>query len=436
MGGLMAYPILHTANTANSYSLTLATTRTITMPSGLAAGDLIVVIYHASDVGGDATVNFTTNLGSWTRPLSTALPSTTNKYGIFYKWSDGTESGLTVTASHSTSANIDMSFASAFRISGAEAGKTPTFAITHGSTNPPSVAAPWGSGENLFFSVVSHVQDWAPTVSTYPTGYSQTVLNHNLGTGMVAHATKQTASDSDDSGAYALNYNNTRTFGLAFVVGAGAPAGADSINNGNPVKVGQTSIPIDLSGFVGTPTSVLCKYASGTKSLTVSNIIGDNTAITVDLEDRSAGVDCPLIGSALEFTVTDGTGIAVINTTLAAKTGEVAVTFSNVITQYNTFFAPHFNSAGYTSEGAEFVYTTSGFTPSDFVLNADSSFSSTSGGVVTGWFRPSSGTGAGNVYYYDFTINDSGEIVTDRGLTSSGLTSSGLTRVGLTSAGL
>jgi len=211
-----------------------------------------------------------------------------------------------------------------------------------------------------------------------------------------------------------------------------------NINGGNPVKVGQTGIVIGLSEFSSIPTSVICAYDDGEKSIVVSNIAGDADEITVDLEDRSEEANYPAIGDGLEFTITNGAETTVTTTSLEEKTGEeVVATFAGAIDYWNTYFAYYWKNDGFTVNGGEFVYTTSGFSPDDFLLRADSGFSSTSGGVVSGWFRPASGTGAGNLYYYEFTINDGGITPSSSGsLTSSGLTSSGLTRVGLTSAGL
>lgn len=187
-----------------------------------------------------------------------------------------------------------------------------------------------------------------------------------------------------------------------------------SINGGNPVKVGQTGITAALTGFTTIPTSVTCAYGSG-QSLTCSNIQGNASAITFDIEDRAQGVDYPAIGDGLTFTITNGAETTVPTSSLAAKTGETVVApFAASIDYWDTYFAYWWKQAGYITDNSEFVFTTSGFSPSDFVLRTDSGFSSTSGGVVTGWFRPASGTGAGNVYYYEFTVNG-GAIITSRG---------------------
>lgn len=201
-----------------------------------------------------------------------------------------------------------------------------------------------------------------------------------------------------------------------------------SINGGNAVKVGQTGITAALTGFTTIPNSVTCAYGSG-QSLTCSNIQGNTSAITFDIEDRAEGVDYPAIGDGLTFTITNGAETTVPTSSLATKTGETVVApFASVIDYWDTYFAYWWKQAGYTTNGSEFVFTTSGFSPSDFVLRLDSGFSSTSGGVVTGWFRPASATGAGNMYYYQFTISDSGEIVVTTGSTTRPISNTLITR--------
>jgi hypothetical protein len=181
-----------------------------------------------------------------------------------------------------------------------------------------------------------------------------------------------------------------------------------------PIKVGETGFVFNLvgAGFSTAPTSVSCAYGAGlAKNLTCSLTAATTSAATTTLEDRAEGVDYPAVGDTLTFTITNGTTTFVTNRTLAVKTGETAKTFTGPNYWQDTYLAYRWDQDGFNAEGAEFIFTTSGFSPSDFALRADSGFSSTSGGVVTGWFRPATGTGAGNVYYYQFTINDAGQIV-------------------------
>lgn len=401
----MAYPILESVTSLEDN--VSATTRAVTLPSSLQSGDRIIIVIHTTDAGGPTTINLTNNYGTFTTHSSGSLSGTSNRYGIFSKISDGTESGGVITASLANSGTITGSVYSCFRISGVESSKLTVGSVTGNSVNSPSITASWGGGENLFFSIVSHFQGGAPTVSAYPSGYSNGA-NYRLTNGLIARATKQSTSATDDAGAYTLSYTNARTFSLAIVVGAGSPPAITSINSGNPVKVGQTGIPIALSNYISTPNNVLCTYQSGTKSLTVSNIQGNNTAITVDLEDRSEGVDYPLIGEPLLFTVTDGVGTDTENSTIALKTGEVKITVNQVGIEYpNTYLSYFWTQAGFTVQGAEFVYLPYG----DLVVDADTRISVTNAGVFTGWLRPTTGLGAGNVYYYQFTINEVGQII-------------------------
>jgi len=223
-------------------------------------------------------------------------------------------------------------------------------------------------------------------------------------------------SMSDSAGTVnATSDTSSQTSAVAWNYKSAVSQSAD-LNGGNPVKVGQTGITATLTGFTSIPTSVTCTYDSGSKSLTCSNIAGNSSAITFDLEDRSEGVDYPAIGDGLTFTITNGAETTVPTTSLAEKTGETVVApFVDAITYHDTYFGYWWADDGFTVDGGEYVFVPSGFTPANFVLRDDSGFSSTSGGVVSGWFRPASGTGAGNVYYYEFTISDGGAVLVSRG---------------------
>ena len=76
------------------------------------------------------------------------------------------------------------------------------------------------------------------------------------------------------------------------------------------------------------------------------------------------------------------------------------------------------------------------FTPySDLVIAADGEITVTGAGVLVGYFIPATGTGAGNAYYYTFSIIDGGAVVS-RGLSVTGLSVTGLSFSGLSVTGL
>jgi hypothetical protein len=171
----------------------------------------------------------------------------------------------------------------------------------------------------------------------------------------------------------------------------------------------------------------------------MSNIIGTASSFTFDLQDRSEGTDWPLDGGSCTFTFNYLTESASITRAVSKKTGEEKLTFALADTANTNSLAYHLDAAGYTVNGGEIV-----FTPYDDLDldpendgTTDGNYTVTGAGTFPSWFRPSTGTGAGNVYYFNWTINDGGAIVSaDRGLTSAGLTTSGLTTSGLTHRGL
>jgi len=413
----MAYPVLVNVDTVSAIDATAALTRTINMPSNLSAGDLIVIEYNAQDTGGGTNVNMSTNLGTFTRALNGSVPTTTNKYAVFWKWSDGTESGQTVTVSHSSGATINKSIFSARRITGSHYSKTPVFGTPTtgvGVYDPPSVTASWGSDENLFIASISQARGGANAISAYPTNYTAGTGLINATHGIIGVATRNLASATDDPSAFTISAAAGGFANFTMVVGSAPAATISDINGGSSIEFGDTGIVINLSGYGSTPNSVTATYASGTKTLSFSNISGNSSSVTVDMEARSEGVDYPKSGDAIRVTVSNGTDSSYIDTTVVRPTVESGQTFVLPIFDDEDYFGYYWNQDGFTVESASFDFVSTGFTPADFVLNADSGFSSTSGGLVTGWFRPFSGAGAGNVYYYEFTIDDGGAIVVNR----------------------
>jgi len=202
-----------------------------------------------------------------------------------------------------------------------------------------------------------------------------------------------------------------------------------SINGGNPITANQTTVSSVTTGFTGLPTSITCDLAG----ITCSSIGGTTNAPTFVKSQRVNGQPWPLNGATATFTYVNGSESASGTQVIQKEAGDVVYTFSGVINDDPASIGYWLTQDGFTVEGGEHSYTPYG----DLVLTADGGGTVTDAGTFTSWFRPAAGTGAGNVYYYEFTINDGGITPSSSGgLTSAGLTSSGLTRVGLTSSGL
>ncbi len=206
-----------------------------------------------------------------------------------------------------------------------------------------------------------------------------------------------------------------------------------SINGGNPITAGQTGIAIVASGFTAKPTAVAATYASGAKSITATvDSGGTATNFNISIQDRIEAEDWPINGDTLTFTFTYSGESAVLTQTLVKKATETVLTVSGGITSDPATWTYWLTQDGFTVEGGEHDYIPYG----DLVLTADGGGSATNAGTFTSWFRPATGTGAGNVYAYTWVITEAGISPAGSGLTSSGLTSSGLTIAGLTSSRL
>jgi len=240
------------------------------------------------------------------------------------------------------------------------------------------------------------------------------------------------SSDAPTIGSNSLTRFNSAAYDSDLIV----PPTISTVNDGNPIEFGQTGVTADMVGYSGTPTSGSIAYSGGT--VAISNIVGSSTSITFDVAGRTDGAAYPLSGTDGTLSLTYTTETAAKSTSLVKPSAETRLTFEFADTTSPNSIAYPLAQAGYTPEGGEICFTPYG----DFDLDpeddgtTDGIYTVSTGGTINGWFRPVTGTGAGNVYQYTVTITESGAVVVTGGLTSSGLTSSGLTRVGLTSSGL
>lgn len=178
-----------------------------------------------------------------------------------------------------------------------------------------------------------------------------------------------------------------------------------SINGGNAVTAGQTGIPVESAGFTAKPTAVTATYASGAKSITATiDSGGTANSFNFSIQDRIEAEDWPVNGDTLNFTFTYLSETASKTAILVKESSEVDLTLTGVATTDPKKIGYYLVADGFTPEGGEFVY----IPYDDLVVNADGGGSATDAGTFTSWFRPSTGTGAGNVYAYTWVITEAG----------------------------
>jgi len=222
-------------------------------------------------------------------------------------------------------------------------------------------------------------------------------------------------------------YWNQISIGTFTAYDVAPPATISSINDGSPITASQTTVSSVTTGFTGLPTAITSNLAG----ITCSAIGGTTNAPTFVKSQRVHGSPWPLNNTSATFTYVNGAETANGTQQIVKDAAEVVLTFSGAITSDPATLTYHLAADGFTPEGGELVYTPYG----DLVLTADGGGTATNAGTFDSWFRPSTGTGAGNVYFYRWTITEGG-ISPAGGLTSSGLTISALTSAGLTRLGL
>ena len=201
----MAFPVV--AATNESSTNTAGTSHTVNLPTGIAAGHLLIVCLDKGSTS--ATVNALTG---WTELLDEA---SANGLYIAYRWADGTEgSTITLTTSASTrSAEIT------FRITGAQnpATQAPQIGTTGTGTSatpdPPAVTPTGGAKDYLwiaFFGAAGEELDddtWSDTppasfTPSPPLQKSCGTAGTNLG-GLIAAASRQFNGATLNPGTFA-----------------------------------------------------------------------------------------------------------------------------------------------------------------------------------------------------------------------------------------
>lgn len=192
----MAFPTVVTRATSSQTS-TSATAQVVTLPSGIAAGDLIIV-----SIGGGTTGNSYSWPGSWVENSDFEITTgETEGMTTGYLWAVGGETSVTVTSSvggRTTHCSV--------RISGAENPSTtaPDIATTSGGGapegDPPTLTPAAGAKDYLWIATASSAN--GGTYTAAPTDYTNlqtvnsgaTTSSHTC-TGMAERALNTTNQD-------------------------------------------------------------------------------------------------------------------------------------------------------------------------------------------------------------------------------------------------
>ncbi len=168
-----AFPTV--AATASSFNNTNTTTQTVSLPSGIASGHLLIVL--VSCVSNAQTITWP---AGWTELFSQDV-STTQTVEAAYRVADGTE-GSTISVSTPGSTACGHL---AYRITGQHASSAPEDGApatgTSTTPDPPSLTASWGAEDNLWIAVFGSYNASNPAPPSAPTDYNNNFIEVSEG---------------------------------------------------------------------------------------------------------------------------------------------------------------------------------------------------------------------------------------------------------------
>lgn len=213
----MTFPAVQTKTTTSKNS---SSPFTLNMPTGLAAGDLMVMVLDRFGSG----QTFTWPAG-WTQVFSIDDGRTTSTFAVAWKIAVGGE-GSTISVSSSTTATRVIA-AGAYRIdfAAASAGIEAATATSTTQGNPPSLTPSWGALDTLWLAVMASGDSLS--LDGYPANYSSDQQSVTAAP-TLAMATRQLNATSDNPPFYSTSGGGIST-GYAAATIAIKPEAAASI---------------------------------------------------------------------------------------------------------------------------------------------------------------------------------------------------------------
>ena len=155
----MVFPVV--ASTATSAENTNTSVHTISLPSGIASGDLLITIMTSD------TDDAHTWPSDWTE-LYDSVRETAVRSQARYREADGTEGSNITVATPTTEKSGSISY----RITGHNSTAPEISAVSGDDTNPdpPNLAPSWGAADTLWLAFYG--QDGSGTVDDFPDNYS------------------------------------------------------------------------------------------------------------------------------------------------------------------------------------------------------------------------------------------------------------------------
>ena len=258
----MAFPVVETTAISNDN----VASATVTFPSGIVDGDLLVGI---TQISSDDSITYP---GGWT--LADTLTDGGNvRSSVWYRQADGTESGtFTVTIGDSEN-SIHM----IYRISGADLVATQAPEADHFESaatalpDPPNLNPAGGTKDFLWLSGM-FIRNLGGSVP--PSGFGSTLIRA-VGTGHGATAQRNLSAGSLNPSTWDATPSSPSWVASTIAIHPASGPTVDSISPNTGPDTGQTVVTITGSLFVDAPTVTV----GGTAALSV--VFNNSTSLTI-----------------------------------------------------------------------------------------------------------------------------------------------------------
>lgn len=336
----MAYPVVQSSSHGSSPSA--STSHVVTLPSGITAGDrLILCIGMSKFSGGNAIAS------GWSYEGGQEIESTPTqqfpRMSVLSRVADGSE-GSTVTVTTDAS-----KFASwiVLRISGATAinGLDSSLFFPTDSPDPPAVSGVTSSDNRCF--AIAIINDETATVSSYPSGYSDSQVYEASGdtTGIaVALCSKSFTGSGEDPGAFLFSASSYCAALSFAVIGTTANVATSNVTEPSDSSSATGASTNSGTSSVTEPTDSTLGYA-GSSGAATSNVTEPN--------DTSVATSVPYLGGSSTVLEPSDTSYA---TTIG---GSISAT-SNATEAYDTSVGSSSSENSSTSTVTEPVDTSAG----------------------------------------------------------------------------
>ncbi len=312
----MAFPVVE--STATSSTSTAGTNHVVVLPSGIAAGDLILILMDIGSTAASLNAH-----GSYTELLD---ENQANGLKILYRQATGGETNPTFVSSASTrDATITL------RISGAEDPATQppqigtTATATNSSPNPPSLTPTGGAKDYLWIAMMGSPGEQADD-GTYlvsvPAPYAGNSLQKTCGVagtnlgGLIAAAWRTANAASEDPGVFGVSENaawRAQTIAVHPAAGTAHDPGtrADNldITDSVDVSIGRGVLPADGVGVTDSTAQEIGRGVVVNDALAISDagleaeVLADGPAVYLPLTDPSGSVAEDISGNNRDGTV-------------------------------------------------------------------------------------------------------------------------------------